>query len=36
MMLAGAIPTGMLAVILDFLLGRLTVLVVPRGVTGTR
>jgi osmoprotectant transport system permease protein len=36
MMLAGAIPTGILAVILDFLLGRLTVLVVPRGVTGTR
>lgn len=36
MMLAGAIPTGILAVILDFLLGRLTVLIVPRGVTGTR
>lgn len=35
MMLAGAIPTGILAVILDFLLGRLTVLIVPRGVTGT-
>lgn len=36
MMLAGAIPTGVLAVILDFLLGRLTVLVVPRGVTAMR
>jgi osmoprotectant transport system permease protein len=36
MMLAGAIPTGILAVILDFLLGRLTVLVVPRGVTAMR
>jgi osmoprotectant transport system permease protein len=36
MMLAGAIPTGILAVIVDFLLGRLTVLVVPRGVTAMR
>lgn len=36
MMLAGAIPTGILAVVLDFLLGRLTVLVVPRGVTAMR
>ena len=32
MMLAGAIPTGVLAVTLDFLLGRLTALVVPRGI----
>jgi osmoprotectant transport system permease protein len=36
MMLAGAIPTGILAVIVDFLLGRLTALVVPRGVTAMR
>lgn len=36
MMLAGAIPTGILAVIVDFLLGRLTVLVVPRGVAAMR
>jgi osmoprotectant transport system permease protein len=36
MMLAGAIPTGILAVIVDFLLGRLTVLVVPRGVMAMR
>ncbi len=36
MMLAGAIPTGILAVVVDFLLGRLTVLIVPRGVAGMR
>jgi osmoprotectant transport system permease protein len=36
MMLAGAIPTGILAVIVDFLLGRLTALVVSRGVTAMR
>jgi osmoprotectant transport system permease protein len=36
MMLAGAIPTGILAVVVDFLLARLTVLIVPRGVAGMR
>jgi osmoprotectant transport system permease protein len=36
MMLAGAIPTGILAVIVDFLLGRLTALVVSRGVSAMR